>query len=122
MRQVKQRIENDYPDQFIVGTMSMQGVIMNETDEDAAFFSYIPNLLSRSFNITVPKPNSWDDWSAYFMKNSKVFHRPVILLIDEFDKLPARIIDRLVNLFRDRLWPLGGHGCKSRLLVNRCRN
>jgi hypothetical protein len=101
MRQVKERIETVYPDQFTVGTMSMQGVVMNETDEDAVFFSYIPNLLNRSFNITVPRPENWNDWSSFFMSNSKLFNRPVILFIDEFDKLPARIIDRLVTLFRD---------------------
>lgn len=55
MRQVKQRIEKDYPDQFIVGTMSMQGGIMDESDPNSVFFSYIPNLFSRTFKVTVPE-------------------------------------------------------------------
>ncbi len=101
MRQVKQRIETDYPDQFIVGTMSMQGVIMDESDPDSVFFSYIPSLFSRTFNVTVPEPDSWNEWSSYFSRQTSQFSKPVILFIDEFDSLPSAVIDRLVTLFRD---------------------
>ena len=38
MHRVKERIEKDYPDRFIVGTMSMQGVVMDESEDDSAFF------------------------------------------------------------------------------------
>ncbi len=101
MREVKHWIENNYPDQFIVGTMSMQGVVMEESDDDSVFFSYIPNLFSRTFNVNITEPDSWNTWSEYFLKKTALFSKPVILFIDEFDKLNSRIIDRLVNLFRD---------------------
>jgi hypothetical protein len=100
MRQVKQQIENDYPDRFTVGAMSMQGVVMDDAD-DSVFFSYIPSLFYRTFDITPSRPTSWDEWSSLFSNNSPLFQKPVVLFIDEFDKLPARLIDRLVNLFRD---------------------
>jgi hypothetical protein len=101
MHQVKERIQTDYPDRFIVGTMSMQGVIMKETDEDSAFFSYIPLLMHRTFKLNVPEPDSWKTWQTCFYTEASIFSKPVILFIDEFDKLPSRIIDQLVNLFRD---------------------
>jgi hypothetical protein len=101
MRQVKERIETDYPDRFIVGCMSMQGVSMKETDEDSVFFSYIPLLMHRTFKLNVPEPDSWQTWQTCFYTEASIFSKPVILFIDEFDKLPSRVIDQLVNLFRD---------------------
>jgi len=101
MRQVKQRIENVYPDRFTVGAMSMQGVSMKETDADSVFFSYIPLLMHRTFKVTLPEPDSWKAWLTFFYKETSIFSKPVILIIDEFDRLSSRIIDQLVNLFRD---------------------
>lgn len=101
MRQVKKEIENHYGDRFIVGSMSMQGVIMEEEDHDEVFFRQLPRLFRESFNIEPEQPKNWDDWFNLFSTDKGPFDRPVILFIDEFDSLPAKVIDRLVTLFRD---------------------
>ena len=100
-QEVKKRIESLYSDRFTVGMMSMQGVIMEDKDQVDVFFNYIPNLIRRAFGITVSEPDSWKSLSEYFSSDTGLFDKPVILFIDEFDKLPPRIIDRLVNIFRD---------------------
>jgi hypothetical protein len=100
-QEVKKRIESIYSDRFTVGMMSMQGVIMEDKDQVDVFFNYIPNLIRRAFGVTVSEPASWKSLSEYFSSDTGLFDKPVILFIDEFDKLPPRIIDRLVNIFRD---------------------
>jgi len=100
-QEVKKRIESIYSDRFTVGMMSMQGVIMEDKDQADVFFNYIPNLIRRAFGVTVSEPDSWKSLSEYFSSDTGLFDKPVILFIDEFDKLPPRIIDSLVNIFRD---------------------
>jgi hypothetical protein len=101
MRQVKGDIEALHEDRFSVGAMSMQGVIMEETDADALFFRQTVRLFSDAFGIDIDAPTAWDDWVTLFSLRNGVFPHPVILFIDEFDSLPQRIIDRLTTLFRD---------------------
>jgi hypothetical protein len=100
-QEVKKWIESIYSDRFTVGMMSMQGVIMEDRDQVDVFFNYIPNLIRRAFGVTVSEPASWKSLSEYFSSDTGLFDKPVILFIDEFDKLPPLIIDRLVNIFRD---------------------
>jgi hypothetical protein len=100
-QEVKKRIESIYSDRFTVAMMSMQGVIMEDRDQVDVFFNYIPNLIRRAFGVTVSEPDSWKSLSEYFSSDTGLFDKPVILFIDEFDKLPPIIIDRLVNIFRD---------------------
>jgi AAA-like domain len=100
-QEVKKRIASIYSDRFTVGMMSMQGVIMEDKDQVDVFFNYIPNLIRRAFGVTVSEPASWKSLSEYFSSDTGLFDKPVILFIDEFDKLPPLIIDRLVNIFRD---------------------
>jgi len=100
-QEVKKRIESIYSDRFTVAMMSMQGVIMEDKDQVDVFFNYIPNLIRRAFGVTVSEPASWKSLSEYFSSDTGLFDKPVILFIDEFDKLPPIIIDRLVNIFRD---------------------
>jgi len=100
-QEVKKRIESIYSDRFTVAMMSMQGVIMEDKDQVDVFFNYIPNLIRRAFGVTVSEPDSWKSLSEYFSSDTGLFDKPVILFIDEFDKLPPIIIDRLVNIFRD---------------------
>jgi hypothetical protein len=100
-QEVKKRIESIYSDRFTVGMMSMQGIIMEDKDQVDVFFNYIPNLIRRAFGVTISEPASWKSLSEYFSSDTGLFDKPVILFIDEFDKLPPRIIDRLVNIFRD---------------------
>ena len=100
-QEVKKRIESIYSDRFTVAMMSMQGVIMEDKDQVDVFFNYIPNLIRRAFGVTVSEPASWKSLSEYFSSDTGLFDKPVILFIDEFDKLPPIIIVRLVNIFRD---------------------
>jgi hypothetical protein len=100
-QEVKKRLASIYSDRFTVAMMSMQGVIMEDKDHVDVFFNYIPNLIRRAFGVTVSEPDSWKSLSEYFSSDTGLFDKPVILFIDEFDKLPPIIIDRLVNIFRD---------------------
>jgi hypothetical protein len=44
---VKKKIENQYGDKFIIGSMSVQGVIMNSDDPDDKFLEKIPQLIPK---------------------------------------------------------------------------
>ncbi len=101
MRQVKTEIETRHPGKFIVGMMSMQGLIMEDNDPDEVFFRHVPKLFRESFGIDPRQPASWEEWTDLFSGDKGKFDRPLILFIDEFDSLPPRIIDRMVTLFRD---------------------
>ncbi|MGD9972103.1 MAG: hypothetical protein AB7S77_03490 [Desulfatirhabdiaceae bacterium] len=101
MRQVKEKIEQAYPDQFIVGTMSMQGLsfIGDETVTD--FLGKVPKLFLDTFWMDMTPPKNFEEWTYLFHRTKGVFQKPLILFIDEFDSLPSGVIDRLVSLFRD---------------------
>ncbi|MEA2013697.1 MAG: AAA-like domain-containing protein, partial [Thermodesulfobacteriota bacterium] len=101
MRQVKKRIEEEYGDRFVLGTMSMQGVVVEHDDPVDRFLDFAPRLMLTSMKKDVSRPSDWDGWTGMFLKEGGVFDRPVILFIDEFDSLPPKVIDRLVTLFRD---------------------
>jgi len=101
MREVTQLIEHAYPDQFIIGMMSMQGIIMQESEPPDAFLKRIPRLMRQNLSVDVPQPDSWEGLPWLFSKDAAIFKKPVILFIDEFDSLPSVVIDQLVVLFRD---------------------
>jgi len=102
MRQAKQEIERKHPDRFIVGTMSVQGVVMEEDDPASAFLTRIPRLLWETFGMQDTRvPQDWEDATGMFLQGQGLFDRPIILFIDEFDSLPRAVIDQLVSLFRD---------------------
>jgi hypothetical protein len=101
MHQVKERIEKDYPDQYLVGTMSMQGVFMQPEDPLNDFLWRTPLLMQESLNVDIGTVDTWERFKWLFSKKAGIFSKPVILFIDEFDSLPSPIIDRLVTLFRD---------------------
>ncbi len=101
MQEVKREIETRYPDQFQIGMMSMQGVALKEDDSEDAFLEKAPFVLDRFLGIDISQLQSWDEWIGIFLRKSGLFHRPLVLFIDEFDSLPSRVIDRLVSLFRD---------------------
>ena len=101
-QQVRKRIEAEYPDQFTVGMMSMQGTILLPDDPPEAFLNQVDYLIKETFDITLASaPNSWNAFKYLFHKDNTCFKRPLILFIDEFDSLPPTVIDRLVTLFRD---------------------
>jgi hypothetical protein len=101
MRQAIKEIERKHEDRFVVGAMSMQGLIMEEDDPDEVFFRHVPRLFRDSLGVKTAVPAIWDDWTDLFAREEGVFRKPLILFIDEFDSLPARILDRLITLFRD---------------------
>jgi hypothetical protein len=100
MRRVKEEIKKRYSERFIVGDMSMQGVELEEKPVEA-FLKWLPYLVRDTFNLPVDEPMDWMAWQNLFHKKRGIFDRPVILFIDEFDKLPPKVIDRLVNIFRN---------------------
>lgn len=101
MREVKKEIEACYPDQFQVGMMSMQGVVMEDTDPENEFLTRVPGLFRDAFSIKTSGPENWEGLADRFHEDVGLFERRVILFIDEFDSLPPNVIDRLVSLFRD---------------------
>ncbi|QTA81434.1 AAA ATPase-like domain-containing protein [Desulfonema limicola] len=102
MRQVKKEIEKQYPEKFIIGMMSVQGVVMKNDDPEEGFLERLPLLFWESFKIEMDKtPINFEGFKNLFLKDKGLFSKPLILFIDEFDSLPPRIIDQLVTLFRD---------------------
>ena len=101
MRQARDEIARRYPDRFLLGTLSMQGLIMEADAPDEVFFVFLPRLFRAGLSMEVPPPNSWNRWADLFSKDKGAFSKPAILFIDEFDSLPPRILDQLVTLFRD---------------------
>jgi hypothetical protein len=101
MRRAAQEIRACFGDRYAVGMMSMQRVILEEDDPEEALLRWVPAMVADAFDVEV---GALPDWSAYlglFRRRGGVFDRPIVLLIDEFDSLPPRLIDRLVRLFRD---------------------
>ena len=101
LRRAMEEIRARHGDRFLVGTMSMQGVVMEEGERDAEFFKRIPRLFKVGLDMDVDAPDSWEGFVSLFQRGSGVLDRPLVLLIDEFDNLPRTVIDRLVALFRD---------------------
>lgn len=101
MRRTIDEISAHHGDRFIVGTLSMQGVVIQDDDPPEAFLQKVPFLWQRWLGISIPAPESWEALSQLFLKGTAPVDRPLILLIDEFDSLPRRVIDRLVTTFRD---------------------
>jgi len=101
-RQSIEAIKQQYGDHFILGEISMQGIVFDEhKDLNELFFDNIPDMLKGEFSIQTGIINSWVQWKKLFSKDKSFFDRPLILVIDEFDKLPKKIIENLVTLFRD---------------------
>jgi hypothetical protein len=51
--------------------------------------------------MDIPAPDTYEAWTGLFHRTRGFFQKPLILFIDEFDSLPAGVIDRRVSLFRD---------------------
>ncbi len=48
MRQVKKEIEKKFPDQFSIGMMSVQGVVLRDQDSENELLSWFPDLIRDS--------------------------------------------------------------------------
>ncbi len=81
--------------------MSTQGITLAADDPPEDFLEHVSRLFRDAFDLRMPNPKTWCEWSDIFSRHGTVFDRPVILFIDEFDSLPPAVIDRLVTLFRD---------------------
>jgi hypothetical protein len=101
IQQVRKRIDAEYPDQFILGMMSMQGISFITDNPIVEFLAKIPKLFLDTFSMHMKPPSTFEEWTYLFHRTEGVFQKPLILFIDEFDSLPAEVIDRLVALFRD---------------------
>ncbi|KPA18022.1 hypothetical protein MHK_001762, partial [Candidatus Magnetomorum sp. HK-1] len=49
-------------------------------------------LIEDEFHLKTGKITSWKEWLNLFNKQRGIFDTPVILLIDEFDKLHTQLI------------------------------
>lgn len=99
MRRAIQEIRTTYGDRFVIGALSMQG-LLKATDGDEVFFHCVPAMFREGFAFKPAAPTGWDEWREQFAQQGGLFDRPLILLIDEFDALPPAVIDSLVNGFR----------------------
>ncbi len=101
MQEVRGRIQLMYPEQFVVGMMSMQGLSFITDEPVIEFLKKIPKLFLDTFSMDIEPPETFEEWTYLFHRTKGVFQKPLILFIDEFDSLPAVVSDRLVSLFRD---------------------
>ncbi|HAO21967.1 MAG TPA: hypothetical protein DCQ37_16780, partial [Desulfobacteraceae bacterium] len=85
MRQVKQEIAARFPECFIIGTMSVQGVVFKDEEADDRFLDNVPILMWETFKIkNLPVPADWKSFKNLFSKDNNMFGKPLILFIDEF--------------------------------------
>jgi len=102
VEQARQQIEHELGDQFLVATTSVEGMVIYDDQPAEAFLERVPWWIEDTFHIELPEaPVDWESCQRLFSKEHGLFDRPVILAIDEFDKLPRQVIDRLVSMFRD---------------------
>ena len=101
-RQSVKEIKRLYSDRFLIGEISMQGYSFTEKEDPIEiFFELWNDVICDEFGVNIEKSKSWMAWKKLFKKNSKIFEKPLILIIDEFDKLPNEIIDTVVSMFRE---------------------
>lgn len=101
MRRAIEEIRAEHGDRFLVGHLSMQGAIVEKEEETPILFKYVTQRLKMSLGVETRALSSWNDLGMLFSKEERVFDRPVILLIDEFDSLLPQHIDSFVKVFRD---------------------
>jgi hypothetical protein len=101
MQRAVAEVRARHGDRFLVGAISMQAVVLGDDDPPEAILDWIPRLFRWGMQVEVPKPATWAEWADQLRKGSSPFDRPLVLLIDEVDKLPPAVIERMVGLFRD---------------------
>ena len=99
MRRAMEQVQQRYGERFQVGILSLQG-LMRDGDPDDIFLRRVGRRFGRTLLAKRPRLQDWDDWLALFDRESGVFDRPLILLIDEFDSLTRTVVDQVVGLFR----------------------
>ena len=109
IQEVKKQLDVYQTTDFITGVMSMQGVILKDEEPADAFLSHAPLLMWETFGLKIETPSDWGAFRQIFSSKDGLFNQPVILFIDEFDSLPAKVIDLLVTLFRDMYLKRGSY-------------
>ena len=101
MRRAIEELRARHGDRFLVGAISMQSVVLKDEGPPEEVLGWLPELFSWGMQIKVPRPADWKELAGLFRREAGVFDRPLILLIDEFDKLPPAAIDKFIGAFRD---------------------
>jgi hypothetical protein len=101
MRQIKQKILQQYPDEFTILNFSLGKLRgMNFPEKMTGLPEELGQLIKRSLPEH-PDVKNWDDFSQLFSRTEGLWDRPLILLIDEVDTLPLALIDLMVAQFRE---------------------
>jgi len=103
IRQATQRIREEYADEMAVFHFSLgrlRGIQFTpgETTND------FPERLSSLLEDTLPEKPHVTDWTEFynlFSKTEGIWDRPLILLIDEVDTIPAALLTFMVSQFRE---------------------
>jgi len=116
MRQIKQKISQQYPDRFTVFDFSLGGLrgmrfsppdfernsdLAIETNSEELDF---PGTFGELLQETLPgepEVKSWKDFRKLFARDKGQWDSPLILLIDEVDTIPSALIDLMVAQFRE---------------------
>ena len=124
MRQIKQKISQQYPDRFTVFNFSLGGLrgmsfsppgserslarrsspLPIETDSKESNSLDFPQTFGEFFQKTMPgspEVKSWNDFRELFSRDKGLWEHPLILLIDEVDTIPSALIDLMVAQFRE---------------------
>jgi len=102
IRQSIKKIKATYGETYIVADLSIQpfALLKHVDDINKVFFGFWKDAIYKRLKINLNQLEEWNDWMNLFHKDSELFNKPLILFIDEFDKLPKEIIDQVVSMFR----------------------
>ncbi|MEZ4709432.1 MAG: hypothetical protein R3A44_19640 [Caldilineaceae bacterium] len=103
LQQVTQAIEERYPDQMTVFHFSLGALrgLQFTPGETASDFPERLSQLLETMLPSQPQVNSWKGFYDLFTKANGFWDRPLVLLIDEVDTIPAALIDLMVGQFRE---------------------
>ena len=105
MRRVREEISERYAEQFTVYSFSMGNLRgMNYVPSDDPNDLPLPKMLRDILETELPGNPSirvWKDFNMLFAKESGLWDRPLILLIDEADTAPPALLDLIVGRFRE---------------------
>jgi len=103
IRQATQRIREEYPDEMTVFHFSLgrlRGMQFTQGETETDFPERLGGLLEDTLP-NKPQVNDWEEFFNLFSKTEGLWDRPLILLIDEVDTIPAALLDFMVGQFRE---------------------
>ncbi len=103
IRQFKQEIPQQYGEQFTVFHFSF-GNLRGMTDASVTDEKLVPEIFSDLLEYELPdrpQVTTWKDFLYLFAKKGGLWDRPLILLIDEADTAPPKLLDLIVGRFRE---------------------